>query len=362
MKHDLKILQWTLLLNFCVFGGTVKKTMLHLPDTGESTGYSDTFGEDEDYSFYPPGFTVNGNGTVTDTVTGLMWQAADGGEMAFEKAGIYCDSLNLGGFSDWRLPNAHESFSILNHQMSNPALNVAVFTKSDAEYWWSSTLQVNDATRVWVTNSGGGIGNHPKSETISAGGVKKFHIRAVRDAATSQSYVVHFTENGNGTVTDNLTGLVWQKIPSGAKLTWVQSLVYAETVSIGGIKDWRLPNIKELQSINDETISNPSLDTSYFGVTGAKRFWSSTTLPNQIAKAWYWDTQFGITTYDDKATPHLVLVVRGGGNGGSSRLIKPRSSDRSRIKRTRMGDRGGMEIFINPLTLSMRASLLGRQY
>jgi len=48
--------------------------MLRLPDTGQTTSYTSTFGEDNDYTIYSPYFTLNGNGTVTDTITGLMWQ------------------------------------------------------------------------------------------------------------------------------------------------------------------------------------------------------------------------------------------------------------------------------------------------
>jgi hypothetical protein len=48
-------------------------------------------------------------------------------------------------------------------------------------------------------------GNKPKSETISAGGTSKFHARAVREITTPTVIPNHFTDNGNGTITDNLT-------------------------------------------------------------------------------------------------------------------------------------------------------------
>jgi hypothetical protein len=104
------------------------KTMKRLPDTGETTSYTNTFGEDADFTIYHPFFLINGNGTVTDTVTGLMWQQVDGGEMTIENAINYCDSLSLGGYTDWRLPTAHEAFSIQNMQYTNPSLNTSVFS------------------------------------------------------------------------------------------------------------------------------------------------------------------------------------------------------------------------------------------
>lgn len=310
MKFIVFTFQLFLLCNFS-YSQNVKKSMKRLPDTGEVNSYTSTFGEDNDYTIHPPFFIVNGNGTVTDTITNLMWQQTDGGEMSIESAQLYCDSLNLAGYSDWRLPNAHEAFSILNHQYSNPALDITVFPKTLAEYWWTSDKQVNDVSKVWATNSGGGIGNHPKSETISAGGIKRFHVRAVRDIGNVVFINSQFTDYGNGVIIDNFTGLTWQKSLTVDTLTWEQALVYANTLTSAGISDWRLPNIKELQSINDETRIKPSLNTQYFNISSTKKYWSSTTLPNQITKAWYLDTQYGVVTYDFKTLKHNTILVNG---------------------------------------------------
>jgi len=290
---------------------SIANTLLRLPDTGATSGYTTTFGEDNDYNFFVPYFTLNGNGTVTDTITGLMWQQTDGGEMTIENAITYCSNLTLGGYTDWRLPNAHEAFSILNQQYANPSLDNTVFTTTLAEYWWSIDRQANDSNKVWATNAGGGIGNHPKTETISAGGPKRFHARAVRTVHTPVVLTSKFIDNGDGTLTDQRTHLVWQKAPLTDTLTWEEALTYADTLSLGGNSDWRLPNIKELQSINDESLINPSLSTTYFTVSGANKYWSSTTLPNQTSKAWYLSTQFGITTYDAKTRKHPIICVRG---------------------------------------------------
>ena len=307
-------MRFFLLINFTIFSSiadcqNVVKTMLRLPDTGQNGSFTNSFGEDSDFNINVPYFNLNGNGTITDTITGLMWQQTDGGEMTIENATAYCDTLNLAGFNNWRLPTALEAFSILNLQYANPALNTAVFTNSLAEYWWTSNRQANDNSKVWATNAGGGIGNHPKSETISAGGNKKFHVRAVRDINLPEIIPSRFTDNNNGTITDNLTNLVWQKSPTSDSLTWEQALMYADTLTIAGLNQWRLPNIKELQSINDESLINPSLNTIYFSVNSADKYWSSTSLPNQTAKAWYLNTQFGITTYDNKTIKHHLICV-----------------------------------------------------
>lgn len=310
MKKTLLFLLFLLNSNF-FFGQSISKTILLLPDTGQTSSYTTTFGEDQDYLINTPSYTNNNNGTITDTVTGLMWQQVDGGEMTIENAITYCDNLVLGGYSDWRLPIPIEAFSILNHQNNNPAMNTNFFTSTGAEYWWTSIFEWNSTTKVWCTNAGGGIGNHPKTETISAGGTKKFHARAVRNINTPTTITNHFVDNGDGTITDNLTQLIWQKIPNTSTLTWEQALVYAEELSLGGTSDWRLPNIKELQSLNNELATNPSVFYPYFGNLGVHFYWSSTSLPNQATKAWYWSTQFGITTYDTKINANYVICVKG---------------------------------------------------
>lgn len=300
---------------FCVCwiklsGQTVQKTMALLPDTGQTNNYTSTFGEDSDYSINPPQYVLNNDGTLTDVNTGLMWAIQDGGEMTFESAQIYCDQLNLAGYTDWRLPSPIEGFSILNHQRNNPAIDTNYFATTSAEYWWTSKTQLGDANKVWCTNAGGGIGNHPKSETISAGGSKKFHVRAVRLTSPTIELTERFMDNADGTITDLLTQLTWQKAPNTASMTWEQALSYAEQLSLSGNSQWRLPNIKELQSLHDPELVNPAIG-NVFNNVGVRNYWSSTTLSNQNFKAWYWNTQFGITTYDLKTNSNYVICVSG---------------------------------------------------
>ncbi|MCX5684547.1 MAG: DUF1566 domain-containing protein, partial [Planctomycetota bacterium] len=288
-------------------------TMAALPDTGQVGSYSTIYGEDSDYTVNPPTYKDNGDGTVTDKVTGLVWQQVDGGEMTWEQAAAYADSLSLGGYTDWRLPFAKELFSLMDESTINPAMNTTYFPASAAEYWWSSETAVDDAAKVWVTNAGGGIGPHPKTETISAGGTKSFHVRCVRDPSASGATHLYgsLTDNGNGTVTDNHTGLVWQQAESVA-MTWEQALAYAESLTLGGQGDWRLPNVKELQSVSDASFRAPSMDATYFPGATATRYWSSTSLINDTTKAWYLDSDYGLTSYDAKTGLWHVRCVRGG--------------------------------------------------
>ncbi|MBP7688696.1 MAG: DUF1566 domain-containing protein [Thermoflexales bacterium] len=287
-------------------GDVITTTSPTLPDTGQVSDYTAIFGEDADYSINPPAYTVNGNGTVTDQVTGFMWQQSDGGEMTYANALTYCQSLTLGGYTDWSLPPADQLFNILNHDR-NPALNTTAFTSTAAEYWWSNQTQANDASKVWVVNAGGGIGPHPMSETISAGGLKRYHTRCVRNTSTTTS---DFTTNGSLTVSDATTGLMWQQAEVTPTVTWEGALIYCENLSLGDQSDWRFPNIKELHSLNDVTHVNPSIDTTAFPSAQAARYWSSTTLLGGTGKAWFTDFSDGRTSYEDKTSALLVRCVR----------------------------------------------------
>jgi hypothetical protein len=241
-----------------------------------------------------------------------MWQKEDGGEMTFENASVYCSDLVLGGFSDWRLPTCIELYGINNFERVNPALFTGYFTTTLAEYWWTDKTRADDPSRVWVVNSGGGIGAHPKNETISAGGTKKIHTRAVRTNNFKEVTKEHFTDNDNGTVTDNFTGLVWQKVKPTSTYTWEEALAYANDLSLANFTDWRLPNIKELQSLNDESLFKPSFNKTLFTSISSGNFWSSTTLIQSTGKAWDINVDYGIVSYNDKTLKENVLCVRGG--------------------------------------------------
>ena len=67
-------------------------------------------------------FTVNGDGTVTDNKTGLMWAASDNGaDIDFEDGDRYCKSFAAGGFSDWRLPDIEELEALYDPKAKNTA-------------------------------------------------------------------------------------------------------------------------------------------------------------------------------------------------------------------------------------------------
>ena len=63
-----------------------------------------------------------------------------------------------------------------------------------------------------------------------------------------------FTDNGDGTVTDTATGLMWQKDTQGGQMDWDSAITYCENLSLAGHSDWYLPDLDELKSLIDTSI------------------------------------------------------------------------------------------------------------
>ena len=292
-------------------GAATAPRQSRLPDTGQTIHYTQAFGEDSDFTGSGPSYADNGDGTVTDRVTGLMWQKTDGGEMTWEKAKEYARNLQLGGHKDWRLPYSMELFGILDHGEHGPAMDTDYFTRTEARYWWTDVPRVDDRSRVWLANSGGGIGAHSKTEAISAGGDRAIHVRCVRgDPPFGAGPSPH--DNGDGTVTDQRTGLIWQKIGSDKGMAWEEALKYCDSLRLAGGDNWRLPNIKELRSISDDRLVGPSLDKACFPEARAASYWSSTSSCNRPQQAWFIDFETGLVSHAEKPEQFLVLAVRGG--------------------------------------------------
>jgi len=132
-----------------------------------------------------------------------------------------------------------------------------------------------------------------------------------------------FTDNEDGTITDNLTGLIWLKNANCFGMRdWNNALSDSNGLEDGecGLTDgsnpgdWRLPNYKELLSLVDVSNSNPALPSGHpFTNLQSALYWSSTTRTVQTAYAWYVDMYLGQTGANSKfGSPFFVWPVRGG--------------------------------------------------
>ncbi|MCP5106860.1 MAG: DUF1566 domain-containing protein [bacterium] len=224
-------------------------------------------GQDAQYESNPPAYRNNGDGTVTDLNTGLMWQKApDFVKRTVAEAGQYAESLSLAGYNDWRVPTIKELFSIAdfngNMRTQTPYIDTRYFDfqyPDTGEGWRIIDAQYRSRTRYRGTTMGrhntsffgfnfadGRIKGYP----ADGPGAGRQYIRCVRGKAYGEN---DFADNGDGTVSDRATGLMWMKVDSGKPMNWEQALKYAENLKYAGYDDWRLPNVKELQSIVDYT-------------------------------------------------------------------------------------------------------------
>ncbi|HBB67754.1 MAG TPA: hypothetical protein DCZ93_10755 [Elusimicrobia bacterium] len=114
-----------------------------------------------------------------------------------------------------------------------------------------------------------------------------------------------YTDNNDGTVTDNVTALMWIKDPSAAGMpgpyTWLNAIIACEDSTYAGYRDWRLPNINELQSIVNYQFQRPAIDVGYFMNTQAY-YWSSTTSVFRPLCAWLVDFRYGSVVFSYYST------------------------------------------------------------
>lgn len=279
----------------------------------------DLFGQDAQHPRIATSYSDNGDGTIRDNITGLLWQKTpEFDRKQYADALEYCSTLELGGLSNWRVPSIKELYSLADFRGEllkpeeggpTPYLDTTVF---DFEYpdggmifagqYWSSTLYIKGPVMNGLNQGAFGF-NFADGHIKSYGTGLDFYTGA---AATSSGLstgpadgqapgnfvrcvsgdeglygVNDFVDNDDGTITDNATGRMWQHADDGYRREWPEALAYCESLELGGHDDWYLPNSKELQSIVDYSRTGfPAINETFFSITEDSEtldFWSSTT-------------------------------------------------------------------------------------
>ncbi len=287
---------------------------------------SNWFGQDGQYAGHAPQYRNNGDGTISDLVTGLMWQADPGAKVTYDEAVAGAARCRTAGYDDWRLPSIKELYSLILFSGIDPDPragdstgvrpfidtryfkfqygNLAAGERIIDSQWASSTRYVgttmgNNPTLFGVNFADGRIKGYPIVDP--RGHHKGYFALYVR--GNPRYGVNDFVNHGDGTVTDRATGLMWMQVDSGrlkagphrdGKLNWQQALAWAEGLTYAGYDDWRLPNAKELQSIVDYSrapavTQSPALDPLFDATTiraeeGRRDYpfyWTSTTHVSQ---------------------------------------------------------------------------------
>ena len=383
---------------------TVPTGAVQLPQTGQTACYDESGnviscvgtgqdGEKRAGAAWPsPRFSDNGDQTMTDNLTGLIWTkdgnlmvtrdsgldndgTANDGRVTWQHALDYIKKLNQEnylGHNDWRLPNRKELKSLVNRQQANTAdwLNDQAqgFSNVQSNYYWSSSICAYSTNDAWLVYMGyGSVDYVSKADyyyvwPVRGGQSGSFGSSVISLPRTGQTTCwdtsgnvisctgtgqdgelqtglflpdPRFIDDGNQTVMDNLTGLIWTKdagtptvgICTGGRRIWQGSLDYVKCLNTNnylGHNDWRLPNVEELESLVDLQNYHPSLPVGYpfsnIDIFRDPSYWCSSTDANYANKAWVMNVNFGYVSSSYKSDSYYVWPVRGGQSGGLGSL------------------------------------------
>lgn len=358
--------------NFAAYDGSNPR--ISLPSTGQRTSYAS--GDDASASkgiAWSPStrYTDKQDGTITDTLTGLIWLKDAGclGTALWANALTAVNALADGQCSladgslagSWRLPNLNELESLIDVSASNPALSANhPFVNVSEGIYWSSTSYYGGVTgsdKAWTLRVGDGRYMNDTVANVKAASSNQ--VWAVKGAGDSGSIKLpstgfylpyaagddgstrsgvgltapRFIDNYNGTITDTMTGLIWLKQANCLSGKWSDALAAASSLATGqcGLADgssaaqWRIPNRNELQSLSDRAQTNLAayFDYTYLNQDGSvyqapiftnyvegEYYWTSTTDAADITEAWtVYSCDFGI--YDiPKTSIRYALAVR----------------------------------------------------
>ena len=285
-----------------------------------------------------PRFADNGDGTVTDRLTGLMWlqdgeclgkvswqgamDAAAGGGAAEQRGGCQ----GLAAYSDWLVPEIGQLEMLFNAEEASAAgwLNKHRFKNVQAAGYWSRTTGPNPY-RVWSFHfDSGTVGLTGKVDGNYCLLVRQPPPSAQESAlpAAAPSAVDRFVDHGDGTVTDRQSGLMWLK--DGACLgdaSWHDALQAVHDFNAdpqrygcqglrADYRDWSLPNRHELRSIIDHGHDLPALTPGHPFAGLDSRYWTSTTTAGRPAAAFHLLLSSGELQPGDKKGMHGVWPVR----------------------------------------------------
>lgn len=334
-------------INHTVTVSTSSSTTLNYPivQTGQVACFNTTavipcpssgqayYGQDAQYSLDSTfSYTLSADSkTVKDNITGLTWMRGpnttlasplQSDKMSYSAAQSWIATVNAmryGGFSDWRLPSLKELYSLYratgtdpsnftgtNTSVLTPYINTSYFNFAygetsagariiDSQYATTNAFVQNpdalgDEKVFGVNFADGRIKGYDQVMPNSSSFL--FFVQLVRGPTT---YGINsFVNNGDGTITDTSTGLMWAQEDNGARVLWENALVWAQSMNAAnylGYSDWRVPSVKELQSIVDYSNAPdynglPAINTAFFkcssitneaGEADYPYYWTSTT-------------------------------------------------------------------------------------
>ncbi|MFD1293067.1 DUF1566 domain-containing protein [Lutibacter holmesii] len=313
---------------FPIVGTNQSKFFNNTTETTTQSTDDDFYGQNANYPGTTPSYEDNGDGTVTDMVTGLMWEQSfdhngDGSIDADDKLSyadilIVVNTTSTGGYTDWRVPTIKEMYSLMmfsGRDISSvegddttgliPFINTDYF---DFDYGDTEAMErlidvqcattavyVSDEVSETVFGVNLADGRIKGYGTEMMGQDKSFNYLLVRGRETYG--INEYSDNGDGTISDSATGLMWMQDDSAASMVWKDALNYAENFEYAGFSDWRLPDAKELQGIIDYTKSPATTNSATIDSV-----FNSTVIENEAGEddyPWYWSSTTHEAESDD---------------------------------------------------------------
>jgi len=279
----------------------------------------DFYGQNANHLGTAYSYTDNGDGTVTNSITGLMWQQSfdhnDDGSIDYDDNLTYNQILDLmdegvtfAGYNDWYLPSIKEMYSLILFSggdldpTASSTNNLTPFLDDETIAFAYGDLDVGErlidmqcaTTTVYVSDeveetvfgvnfADGWIKGYGNASPMGGGDIAFSCLLVHGNIGCGKN---EFINNGDGA-----TGLMWMQNDNNEAILWQK--VYAEGFEFGSYSDWRLPDAKELQSIDYYTSSPATSNSAAIdplfnctsiineaGQTDYAFYWSSTTHAN----------------------------------------------------------------------------------
>ena len=235
------------------------------------------YGQDAQFPSLKPAYKNNGDGTITDLNTGLMWVSARGNKTAVMPAISAVASFNLANYTDWRMPTIKELYSLIQYTGKSASTDAQCIPYIDTNYFeivfgdvtGERVIDGQDYSFNFYVSKVMGFQTADFGTNFIDGRIKGYGLdlrdtnandgKYVRYVRGPKNYGINdFVLNNDSTISDRSTGLMWTQYDSGFGMNWQSALAWVQTKNSQkylNYSDWRLPNIKELQSIVDYTRS-----------------------------------------------------------------------------------------------------------
>jgi hypothetical protein len=231
----------------------------------------------------------------------------------------------LCGFSDWRVPTRNELTSLIHFGQFQPSIDAAFFPNTLDTFYWTQNPVAKREIEAWSVDFEFGTTTPLRKTDLRP-------VRLVRGSSVTLNTNEYlrsqcdnpsvspsapndrFEINQDGTVLDTLTQLIWQACVVGKsgdncatgdvmEMNWQQALAQ-------NTETWRLPSIRELDSLSELACALPAINTTVFPTSERATLWSSSPYRFYDHYAWYWDAVDGIYIYGDRSDKRAVRLVK----------------------------------------------------